>query len=94
MTHKQFKQANSIILSILTAMLLIMLLLMVVGCSTQREVVYKTISFSDTNGVTTIYYPLSMEKDMIHPHQDDRWKYIVSEDARDDGKAKLMVAKP
>lgn len=64
------------------------------GCSTTKEIVYKRIDFSDTNGVTTIYYPLSMEKDMIHPHQDKRWKYIVSEDASDDGKAKLMVAKP
>ena len=35
-----------------------------------------------------------MENDMIHPHQDDRWKYIVSEDASDDGKPKLMVTKP
>ena len=94
MTHKQFKQANSIILSVLTAMVLLMLLLMAVGCSTQREVVYKRISFGDTNGVTTIYYPLRMEKDMIHPHKSERWKYIVSEDASDDGKAKLMVAKP
>ena len=94
MTHKQFKQANSIILSILTAMLLIMLLFIAVGCSTQREVVYKRISFADTNGVKTIYYPLHMEKDMIHPHKSERGMYIVSEDASDDGKAKLMVAKP
>ena len=64
------------------------------GCVSQKELQYKTISFSDTNGVTTIYYPLNMEKDMIHPHQDDRWKYVVSEDASDDGKPKLMVTKP
>lgn len=68
--------------------------LLSVGCVSQKELQYKTISFSDTNGVTTIYYPLNMEKDMIHPHQDDRWKYIVSEDASDDGKPKLMVTKP
>ncbi len=68
--------------------------LLSVGCVSQKELQYKTISFSDTNGVTTIYYPLNMEKDMVHPHQNDRWKYIVSEDASDDGKPKLMVAKP
>jgi hypothetical protein len=68
--------------------------LLSVGCVSQKELQYKTISFSDTNGVTTIYYPLNMENDMIHPHQDDRWKYIVSEDASDDGKPKLMVTKP
>ena len=94
MTHKQFKQANSIILSIFTAMLLIILLFMAVGCTTQRQVVYKTISFSDTNGVTTIYYPLSMEKDMVHPHEDVRWKYVASKNASDDGKAKVMTVKP
>jgi len=68
--------------------------LLSVGCVSQKELQYKTISFSDTNGVTTIYYPLNMEKDMVHPHQNDRWKYIVSEDVSDDGKPKLMVAKP
>ena len=94
MTHKQFKQANSIILSILTAMLLIMLLFMVVGCTTQGEVVYKRISFSDTNGVPTIYYPLSMKKDLRNPHDNERWKYVAAKDASDDGKAKRMIVKP
>tara|TARA_B100000945_G_C20264124_1_gene540722 strand:+ start:440 stop:592 length:153 start_codon:yes stop_codon:yes gene_type:complete len=49
------------------------------GCSSTKEVEYKTISFSDTNGVTTVYYPITMEKDMTVP---------------DDGKAKLMLIKP
>ena len=70
------------------------LTLLSTGCSTQREVVYKRISFADTNGVTTIYYPLSMEKDMVHPHEDARWKYVASKDASDDGKAKRMIVKP
>tara|TARA_Y100000401_G_C8232953_1_gene179033 strand:+ start:438 stop:680 length:243 start_codon:yes stop_codon:yes gene_type:complete len=70
------------------------LTLLSTGCSTQREVVYKRISFADTNGVTTIYYPLSMEEDMIHPHDDERWKYVASKNANDDGKAKLMIVKP
>jgi len=73
---------------------LVIATLLLVGCVSQKELQYKTISFSDTNGVTTIYYPLNMENDMIHPHQDGRWKYIVSEDASDDGKPKLMVTKP
>ena len=95
MNIRQYKQANRIILSVLgSGLFLLVLAFLLSGCTTQREVVYKSISFSDTNGVTTIYYPLSMENDMIHPHQDDRWKYVVSDDARDDGKPKLMVAKP
>ena len=52
--------------------------LLSVGCVSQKELQYKTISFSDTNGVTTIYYPSSMEQ------------YIIA----DDGKAKLMLIKP
>ena len=75
-------------------MLLIMLLFMAVGCTTQKEVVYKRILFSDTNGVTTIYYPLSMEKDLRNPHDNERWKYVVAKDASDDGKAKKMLVKP
>jgi len=61
------------------------------GCVTEREVVYKTIYFADTNGVTTVYYPLSMEKDLITPHDDERWKYVASKDAPDKGIAKEMV---
>ena len=65
MTHKQFKQANQLILSVFTAMLFIMLLLMLAGCVTEKEVVYKKVYFADTNGVTTtIYYPNSFKKDM------------------------------
>ena len=59
MTHKQFKQANQLILSVFTAMLFIMLLLMLAGCVTEKEVVYKKVYFADTNGVTT-----TIKKDM------------------------------
>ncbi len=76
------------LLSVLTALLLLL------GCKNREVIQYKKISFADTNGVTTIYYPLHMEKDMIHPHQDDRWRYVVSKDASDDGKAKPMLMKP
>ncbi len=58
--------------------ILLMLVIFASGCSSTREVVYKTISFSDTNGVTTVYYPSSMEQ------------YIIA----DDGKAKPMLVKP
>ena len=74
--------------------ILSMLVIFASGCSSTQEVVYKTISFSDTNGVTTVYYPITMEKDMIHAHQDERWKYAVSKNASDDGKAKPMLVKP
>jgi hypothetical protein len=63
-------------------------LLLLSGCKTSEEVTYKRISFADTNAVTTIYYPSS------HPHRSERWKYIVSKDASDDGEAKMMVKKP
>jgi len=65
------------------------------GCVTEKEVVYKRISFSDTNGVhTTIYYPKKMEQDLRTPHDDERWKYVAAKDASDDGKAKPMTVKP
>ena len=67
--------ASKTVLSLLVA---ILILLVAMGCSSTQEVQYKTISFSDTNGVTTVYYPITMEK------------YIVP----DDGKAKLMLIKP
>ena len=70
------------LISILAALLLLS------GCKTSEEVIHKRISFGDTNGVTTIYYPLN------HPHRSERWKYIVSKDASDDGEAKMMVKKP
>ena len=60
------------LVSVLTALLFLS------GCKTTEEVVYKKIFFSDTNGVTTVYYPITMEKDIIP----------------DDGKAKLMLIKP
>jgi len=90
MTHKQFKKANSLILSVLATMLFLMLLLMAVGCVSEREVVYKKIYFADTNGVTTIYYPQSMERDLKTPHDDKRWKYVAAKDAPDNGVAKVM----
>jgi len=90
MTHKQFKKANSLILSALATMLFLMLLLMAVGCVSEREVIYKKIYFADTNGVTTIYYPQSMERDLKTPHDDERWKYVAAKDAPDNGVAKVM----
>ena len=54
-------------------------LLLLAACQSTQEVQYKTISFADTNGVTTVYYPVTMEKDIVVP---------------DDGKAKLMLIKP
>jgi uncharacterized protein YcfL len=53
--------------------------LLLVGCKSDKAIQYKTISFADTNGVTTVYYPVTMEKDIVVP---------------DDGKAKLMLIKP
>lgn len=53
--------------------------LMFVGCKSDKAIQYKTISFADTNGVTTVYYPVTMEKEIAVP---------------DDGKAKLMLIKP
>ena len=53
-------------------------LLLLSACQSTQEVQYKTISFADTTGVTTVYYPITMEKDIVP----------------DDGKAKLMLIKP
>ena len=53
--------------------------ILLLGCESKKAVQYKTISFADTNGVTTVYYPVTMEKDIVVP---------------DDGKAKLMLVKP
>ena len=90
MTHKQFKKANSLILSALTTMLFLMLLLLAVGCVSEKEVIYKRIYFADTNGVTTIYYPQIMEKDLKTPHDDERWRHIAAKNVPDDGVAKEM----
>ncbi len=65
MTYRQFKKANSLILSALTAILLLMLLLMSVGCVSKKEVIYKNIRFADTNGVTTIYYTPTFEHHIV-----------------------------
>jgi hypothetical protein len=95
MTHNQFKKANSLILTVLTTILLLSLLLLAVGCVSEKQVVYRSIYFADTNGVNTvIYYPESMEKDLRNPHDDERWKYVATKDAGDDGKPKPMVIKP
>ena len=66
---------SRLVFSLLVA---ILILLVAVGCVSSKEVVYKKISFADTNGVTTIYYPNTMEQ------------YIIA----DDGKAKPMLVKP
>jgi hypothetical protein len=96
MKHKQFKKANSLILSVLTTMLFLMLLLLMAGCVTEKEVIYKKIRFANTNGVTTtIYFPNSFEKHMRIKFVDvDRWKYAASKVAPDDGVAKKMKLLP
>ena len=94
MTHKQFKKANSLILSVLATTLFLMLLLLAVGCVSEKEVIYKRIYFADTNGVTTIYYPKSFDEDLITPHDADRWRHIASKVAPDDGVAKKMKLLP
>lgn len=72
-------------------MVLLMLLLMAVGCVSERQVVYRSIHFADTNGVNTvIYHPQSAEKDLITPHDHERWKHIAGKNAPDNGVAKLM----
>jgi hypothetical protein len=68
-----------------------MLLLLLTGCVTEKEVIYKKIYFADTNGVTTtIYYPKTMEKDLKTPHDADRWRHIASKLSPDNGVAKEM----
>ena len=69
---KATKLTFGFLVSLLAALLLLS------ACQSTQEVQYKTISFSDTNGVTTVYYPITMEKDIVP----------------DDGKAKLMLIKP
>ena len=96
MTHRQFKKANNLILTTFTAMLFLTLLLMLAGCVTEKEVVYKKVYFADTNGVTTtIYYPNSFEKDMrIRFVDDERWRYVAAKITPDDGVAKEMRLLP
>jgi uncharacterized lipoprotein YajG len=69
---KATKLTFGFLVSLLAALLLLS------ACQSTQEVQYKTISFSDTNGVTTVYYPITMEGDIVP----------------DDGKAKLMLVKP
>jgi len=70
---KATKVTFGFLASVLTALLFLS------GCKSREVVQYKKISFADTNGVTTVYYPITMEKDIVMP---------------DDGKAKLMIVKP
>ena len=69
---KATKLTFGFLISLLAALLLLS------ACQNTQEVQYKTISFADTNGVTTVYYPITMEKDIVP----------------DDGRAKLMLIKP
>ena len=69
---KATKLTFGFLVSLLAALLLLS------ACKTTEEVMYKKISFADTNGVTTVYYPVTMEQ------------YIIA----DDGKAKPMLIKP
>mgnify|MGYP001210968357 FL=1 len=69
---KATKLTFGFLVSILAALLLLS------GCKNREVVQYKKISFADTNGLTTVYYPITMEKDIVP----------------DDGKAKLMLIKP
>ena len=69
---KATKVTFGFLVSVLTGLLFLS------GRKTTEEVVYKKIFFADTNGVTTVYYPITMEKDIVP----------------DDGKAKLMLIKP
>ena len=69
---KATKLTFGFLVSVLTALLFLS------GCKNREVIQYKKISFADTNGVTTVYYPITMEKDIVP----------------DDGKAKLMLVKP
>jgi hypothetical protein len=78
-----------------TKLLALTLAAFLTGCVTEREVVYKTIRFANTNGVTTaIYYPKTMEKGLKTPHDVERWRHIASKIAPDDGAAKEMKLFP
>ena len=69
---KATKLTFGFLVSVLTALLFLS------GCKNREVIQYKKISFADTNGLTTVYYPITMEKDIVS----------------DDGKAKLMLVKP
>ena len=70
---KATKLTFGFLVSVLTALLFLS------GCKNREVIQYKKISFADTNGLTTVYYPITMEKDIVVP---------------DNGKAKLMLVKP
>ena len=83
------------ILSLLFAILILMVAVVLAGCVTEREVVYRKIYFADTNGVeTTFYYPQSMEKDLRTPHDDERWRVVAAKSVPDNGVAKEMKLLP
>ena len=69
---KATKVTFGFLVSVLTALLFLS------GCKNREVIQYKKISFADTNGLTTVYYPITMEKDIVP----------------DDGRAKLMLIKP
>ena len=69
---KATKVTFGFLVSVLTALLFLS------GCKNKEVIQYKKISFADTNGLTTVYYPITMEKDIVP----------------DDGRAKLMLIKP
>ena len=69
---KATKVTFGFLVSVLTALLFLS------GCKNREVIQYKKISFADTNGLTTVYYPNTMEKDIVP----------------DDGRAKLMLIKP
>jgi hypothetical protein len=71
-----------------------MLLALAVGCVSEKEVIYKKIYFSNTNGVTTtIYYPKSFERHLKTPHDAKRWKATATKNLHDNGVAKRMLVK-
>ncbi len=83
MTHNQFKKADRLMSSVVIGMLFLLFISLLVGCEhtfvTEEELIYKKVSFADTNGVTTVYYPQSMEKDLKTPHDEERWRHIAAD---------------
>ena len=46
------------------------------SCVTEKEILYKRISFADTNGVTTLYYPPSWDQ-YLRPMDDGTPKTML-----------------
>ena len=87
-------RSSKFILNIMAAILLLLFISLVAGCVSERELVYKAVYFADTNGVTTIYYPQNMEKDLKTPHNNGRWRYVAAKNVPDNGVAKKMKLLP